>query len=215
MENVFNELNSINVNNYVEEKKGLSYLSWSFAWAEIKKRCPNASYIIKKFGENQLPYVYDDKTGYMVFTEMTIDGVTHEMWLPVMDGANKAMLDHEYTYKTKNGEKQVEKATMFDINKTIMRCLVKNIAMFGLGLYIYAGEDLPEEEKIGETFISKEQLDKLIKVVGDRVDLIKELLKEFGYEKSNQILNKDYDAIMSRLYTEFDLEIGTEKPWNK
>lgn len=212
MENVFNELNSINVNNYVEEKKGLSYLSWSFAWAEIKKRCPNASYIIKKFGENQLPYVYDDKTGYMVFTEMTIDGVTHEMWLPVMDGANKAMLDHEYTYKTKNGEKQVEKATMFDINKTIMRCLVKNIAMFGLGLYIYAGEDLPEEEKIGETFISKEQLDKLIKVVGDRVDLIKELLKEFGYEKSNQILNKDYDAIMSRLYTEFDLEIGTEKP---
>jgi hypothetical protein len=63
-----------------------------------------------------------------------------------MDGANKAMLSTPYTYKTKFGEKTVEAATMFDINKTLMRCLVKNLAMFGLGLYIYAGEDLPEAE---------------------------------------------------------------------
>jgi hypothetical protein len=63
-----------------------------------------------------------------------------------MDGANKAMKQESYSYKTKYGEKWVEAASMFDVNKTIMRCLVKNLAMFGLGLYIYAGEDLPENE---------------------------------------------------------------------
>ena len=90
--------------------------------------------------------MYDSTTGFMVFTSVTVEDVTHEMWLPVMDGANKAMKDKPYKYMTKyNGEKSVEQASMFDVNKTIMRCLVKNIAMFGLGLYIYAGEDLPEE----------------------------------------------------------------------
>ena len=146
---VFEELFHLDVNDRVEKKKTgntqLSYLSWSWAWAEVKKRFENATYIIHKF-ENNLPYVYDENTGYMVFTSVTIDGITHEMWLPVMDGANKAMKSTEYTYSTKyNGEKTVEPASMFDINKTIMRCLVKNLAMFGLGLYIYSGEDLPEE----------------------------------------------------------------------
>ena len=94
----------------------------------------------------------------MVFTSVTINGLTRDMWLPVMDGANKSMLDHPYTYIVGNGEKQyeksVEQATMFDINKTIMRCLVKNLAMFGLGIYIYAGEDLPIE--IGEPITAKQ-----------------------------------------------------------
>ena len=128
----------------IEKKQNLSYLSWSFAWAEVLKNCPNATYKIHKF--DNLPYVFDSKTGYMCFTSVTIEGVTHEMWLPVMDGANKAMTDVSYVYKTKYSEKTVPAATMFDINKTIMRCLVKNLAMFGLGLYIYAGEDLPEAD---------------------------------------------------------------------
>jgi hypothetical protein len=95
----------------------------------------------------------------MVVTEVTIDKETLEMWLPVMDGANKAMMDKPYTYKGNawiNGkkvevEKTVEAATMFDINKTLMRCLTKNLAMFGLGLYIYAGEDLPEVDATPST----------------------------------------------------------------
>lgn len=146
---VFDELFHLDVNDRVEKKKTgnsqLSYLSWSWAWAEVKKRFEDAEYVIHKFN-NQLPYVYDENTGYMVFTSVTINGITHEMWLPVMDGANKAMKSRPYTYKTRNGDKSVEAATMFDVNKTIMRCLVKNLAMFGLGLYIYSGEDLPEEE---------------------------------------------------------------------
>ena len=145
---VFDRLFAVDVSNQIEKKssgngKELSYLSWSFAWANVKKRYPNANYEICKFGEKQTPYVYDEKTGYMVFTKVTIEGVTHEMWLPVMDNRNEAMLDHAYTKKYKNYSATIEPATMFDVNKTIMRCLVKNLAMFGLGLYIYAGEDLP------------------------------------------------------------------------
>ncbi|MBR5306856.1 MAG: DUF1071 domain-containing protein [Oscillospiraceae bacterium] len=143
---VFETLNSINVNGHTEEKNGLTYLSWAWAWAEVKKVYPDAEYSILKF--NGLPFVYDENTGYMVYTTVTIEGKTHEMWLPVMDGANKAMKATPYTYLTKWGkEKTCEAATMFDVNKTIMRCLVKNLAMFGLGLYIYAGEDLPESEE--------------------------------------------------------------------
>jgi hypothetical protein len=155
MENkdVFSTLNAINVNEHVEKKNtgkaSLSYLSWSWAWAEVKKKYPNASYEIVKF-ENGLPYSYDPKTGYMCYTRVTIDDITHEMWLPVMDSHNEAMLDHERTVKTKNFEYKVPACTMFDVNKTVMRCLTKNLAMFGLGLYIYAGEDLPEEEVDGK-----------------------------------------------------------------
>ena len=147
MENYFIELNNIDCSKKIERKNGLTYLSWAWAWGELKKKHPNATYNIKKFGENNLPFVYDENTGYMVFTEVTVEKITHEMWLPVMDSANKAMKKQPYEYKTKYGVKTCEAADMFDINKTIMRCLVKNIAMFGLGLYIYAGEDLPESEK--------------------------------------------------------------------
>lgn len=160
MENLehFNKLFAINCNDKTEKKNNgsteLTYLSWCYAWSEVKKLYPNARYEILKFGENKLPYVFDEKTGYMVFTRVEIEDIEHEMWLPVMDSANKAMKDKPYTYKVKKYnydtkhyefiEKEVQPATMFDINKTIMRCLTKNLAMFGLGLYIYAGEDLPE-----------------------------------------------------------------------
>lgn len=142
--NIFEELYEINVTDKVEQKNGLNYLSWAYAWAEVKKRDGNANYKIIMFDNK--PYIYDEILGYMVCTEVTIFNQTYQMWLPVMDGANKTMLNHPYTYTTKYGEKTVDKATMFDINKTLMRCLVKNIAMFGLGLSLYTGEDLPEAE---------------------------------------------------------------------
>lgn len=165
--NTFERFYELDVRDKVEQKNGLNYLSWAYAWAEVKKIDEYAEYNILRF-ENNLPYVYDEKTGYMVFTEMEILGIKHSMFLPVMDGANKTMLDHSYTYKVKEYkdgkftgdyvEKDVEAATMFDINKTLMRCLVKNIAMFGLGLNLYQGEDLPavatkeEAEKVVITF---------------------------------------------------------------
>jgi hypothetical protein len=144
---VFERLSAINVNAHVEKKKDLSYLSWAWAWSEVKKNCPDATY---RIGETE----YDDALGFMCHTTVTIEEETLEMWLPVMDGANKSMKKQAYTYQTRFGEKQVEGATTFDINKTIMRCLVKNLAMFGLGIYIYAGEDLPEVETI-EPLVAK------------------------------------------------------------
>jgi len=146
MSDIKNDFLHLDVSSKVEKKSGLSYLSWPYAWGEVLKAKPTANYEVLKF-DNNLPYVYDHKTGYMVFTTATVDGVTREMWLLVMDGANKAMKAEPYDYTTKYGTKTVQAASMFDINKAIMRCLVKNFAMFGLGLYIYAGEDLPEESE--------------------------------------------------------------------
>lgn len=187
----FEKLNAINVNDKTEVKDNgqvkLTYLSWAWAWQECKKQFPDASYEIEKF-ENNLPYVYDENTGYMVFTKVTIEGITHEMWLPVMDEKNKAMKDKSYTYKTKYGEKEVAPATMFDINKTIMRCLTKNLAMFGLGIYIYAGEDLPEDVK-NELDTLKEQ----IKKYPNALDVVKEYGKKLSdckEEELREILNK-------------------------
>lgn len=144
----FEEITKINVNEKTEKKGNLTYLSWAWAWAEFKKVYPDAQYEVVKFADGK-PYYHDEKTGYMVYTKVTAEGLTYEMWLPVMDSRNRALLD----------------ATMFDINKTIMRCLTKNLAMFGLGLYIYAGEDLPEGEdkpKPPAVQIKKTTCDKLL-----------------------------------------------------
>ncbi len=143
---VFKELNGLNVNDKVEKKQNLSYLSWAWAWARVKEKYPESTYKIWKDGSGN-PYTFNESLGYMCYTTVTIENETLEMWLPVMNGANKAMRTEPYTYTTQYGEKEVEPATMFDINKTIMRCLVKNLAMFGLGLYLYSGEDLPEVAK--------------------------------------------------------------------
>ena len=141
---IFETLSAINVNDKVEKKKDLTYLSWSYAWGEVKKAYPSATYNVIFDPITHKPYFYDENLGYMVMTSVTIDGETLEMWLPVMDGANQAMRNHVYEYSTRYGIKTVDAASMFDVNKTLMRCLTKNLAMFGLGLYIFAGEDLPE-----------------------------------------------------------------------
>lgn len=192
------ELLSLNVNEKTEEKNGLTYLSWSWAWAELLKKYPSATYEIVKFEDNGklVPYMYDQKTGYMVFTKLTIENITREMWLPVMDGANKAMLDHEYTYQVKDyktgevKEKTVAKANMFDINKTIMRCLTKNLAMFGLGLYIYSGEDLPEDNRTA----TKEQIKELEKLIPD----IEAMLNYYNISKIEDMKYTDAEETIKR-----------------
>lgn len=141
--NNFEILYDTDVRDRMYQKQGLNYIPWATAWSEVAKVFPDATYEIVKFGEKQLPYTESD-LGIMVFTRVTIEGVTREMCLPVMDGANKAMKSVEYTYKVKSGEKTVSAATMFDINKTIMRCLAKNLAMFGLGLHLWTKEEAPE-----------------------------------------------------------------------
>ena len=128
---IFDTLNSINVGEHIEKKNGLSYLAWAWAWAEVKKKFPEATYTIyeNKDGWN---YHTDGKTAW-VKTGVTIDGLEHIEYLPVMDMRNKSI--------------PVDNVTSFDVNKAIQRSLTKACARHGLGLYIYAGEDLPESEQ--------------------------------------------------------------------
>ena len=140
-------LSAINVNEHVEKKpsengRELSYLSWAWAWGVLKENYPDASYSVREWEGK--PYLFDENLGYLVETSLTVDGVTMSMRLPVMDAKNKAQ--KHVSYKYGKYQKTVEAATMFDINTAIMRCLVKNMALFGLGHYIYAGEDLPSVE---------------------------------------------------------------------
>lgn len=136
----FEEVYAINVNDKTEKKGNLTYLSWAFAWAEFKKIYPDAEYRVNPFDGTFCSG--NEKMGYMVQTEVTAGERTYEMWLPVMDMRNNTVLQPKMT----------------EINKTIMRCLTKNLAMFGLGLYIYAGEDLPEIPKDFEPITAKELL---------------------------------------------------------
>lgn len=131
MENYFVTLNNINVNDHAEKKNGLTYLSWAWAWAEVKKLFPTATYTIYE-AANGCFYHTDGKTCW-VKTGVTIEGLEHIEYLPVMDFRNASI--------------PIEKVTSFDVNKAIQRSLTKAVARHGLGLYIYAGEDLPEVEQ--------------------------------------------------------------------
>ena len=130
MDNYFTELYGVNVNGHTEKKNGLTYLSWAWAWGEIKKKHPDATYTVYENADGW-NYHTDGRTCW-VKTGVTVNGIEHIEYLPVMDYKNKSI--------------STENVTSFDVNKAIQRSLTKACARHGLGLYIYAGEDLPEEE---------------------------------------------------------------------
>lgn len=130
MDNYFNDLYAVNVNGHTEKKNGLTYLSWAWAWGEIKKKHPDATYTVYENAEGW-NYHTDGRTCW-VKTGVTVNEIEHIEYLPVMDYKNKSI--------------STENVTSFDVNKAIQRSLTKACARHGLGLYIYAGEDLPEEE---------------------------------------------------------------------
>lgn len=148
MSNYFEILNGVDVSKYIEKKNNLSYLSWANAWAELKKRMPDATYTVYE-NEHGWNYFTDGRTCW-VKTGVTVtprnvrvddkghivemgepNPIEHIEYLPVMDYRNKSI--------------PADQVTSFDVNKAIQRSLTKAVARHGLGLYIYAGEDLPEE----------------------------------------------------------------------
>ena len=124
----FDTLSSINVNDKTEKKGNLTYLSWAWAWAEVKKQYPDVQREVYE-NENGCNYFTDGKSCW-VKVGVTINGLEHIDYLPVMDFRNKSIL--------------LDSVTSMDINKAIQRSTTKALALHGLGLYIYAGEDLPE-----------------------------------------------------------------------
>ena len=125
--NYFAELNKVNCSEHVEKKNGFSYLSWPFAIAELRKRHPSATWEVCRFDGK--PFLQTD-LGYFVEVAVTVEGVRLSQIHPVLDHRNKAIPNPD----------------PFQINTSIQRCLVKAIALHGLGLFIYAGEDLPESD---------------------------------------------------------------------
>jgi len=124
------ELLKINVNDHIEKKGNLSYLSWAWAWAEVLKIDPTAWWNAHEWADRPAMFLPDGTA--MVKVSVEVKGNTKTCVLPVMDNRNRAIVNPD----------------AFAINTAIMRCLAKAIAMHGLGLYIYAGEDLPESEKV-------------------------------------------------------------------
>ena len=128
---VYSTLSAIDCSQYIEKKNGLSYLSWAWAWSILKQHYPDSSYTIYEDAEGR-NYHTDGRTCW-VKTGVTVEGLEHIEYLPVMDYRNASI--------------SLEKVTSFDVNKAIQRSLTKAVARHGLGLYIYAGEDLPEAEQ--------------------------------------------------------------------
>lgn len=128
MDSYFSALNSVDVSGKTEEKNGLAYLSWAWAWGELKKRHPDAAYTVYEDAQGRF-YHTDGKTCW-VKTGVTVNGLEHIEYLPVMNHRNQSIA--------------ADSVTSTDVNKAIQRSLTKAIARHGLGLYIYAGEDLPD-----------------------------------------------------------------------
>ena len=174
--NYFQILFDVNVSDKIEKKNNLSYVSWSYAWAEVKKRFPDATYTV--YENNQGWNYFTDGRTCWVKTGMTVNGIEHIEMLPVMDFKNRSIL--------------LENVTSMDVNKTIQRSLTKAAARHGLGLYVYAGEDLPEcdqtEEKTAQEKVvpSKEKVPpKSVSSTGGKVPALSEEMKylstELGY----------------------------------
>ena len=184
MENIFQTLSSINVNKHVEKKNGLTYLSWAWAWAEVKKAYPDAFYTIYENADGW-NYFTDGRTAW-VKTGVTIKGLEHIEYLPVMDYRNKSI--------------PLDSVTSFDVNKAIQRSLTKACARHGLGLYIYAGEDLPEEDTTDKKGKKKEKdpdLElalQLVKEANNITDL-KQVWREHTGFQSNKVF---YNAVQAK-----------------
>mgnify|MGYP001170156389 CR=1 FL=1 len=142
--NYFEKLNNINVNDKTEDRSGLTYLAWAWAWGELKKQYPLSYYTIYENAEG-LFYHTDGKTCWVKTGVTVVDGewkLEHVEYLPVMDYRNKSI--------------PLDSVTSFDVNKAIQRSLTKAVARHGLGLYIYAGEDLPEVERAEEAPVKRQ-----------------------------------------------------------
>ena len=180
---VFETLFEINVNDHVEKKNGLSYLSWPYAWAEVKKCFPDANYKVYET-ESGCIYFTDGKTCW-VKTGVEVAGLEHIEYLPIMDYKNKSI--------------SLENITSFDVNKSIQRSLTKALARHGLGLYLYAGEDLPEIEVEKISAKDAKILQSVVKNFDEPDKLYATLLKKYNVSCFKELTDKQRVEILEGL----------------
>lgn len=192
MDNYFNDLYAVNVNGHTEKKNNLTYLSWAWAWGEIKKRHPDATYTVYENADGW-NYHTDGRTCW-VKTGVTVNGIEHIEYLPVMDYKNKSI--------------PVENVTSYDVNKSIQRSLTKACARHGLGLYIYAGEDLPEEEAAEKQDASRNVkniaannvISALAKARGKSDgEILNALMRQISKPEGTTIESLEYDDLMDAI----------------
>lgn len=188
---VFEVLNAIDCNEHVEKKNDLSYLSWAWAWQIVKKNYPDSFYTIYE-NASGLFYHTDGKTCW-VKTGVTINGLEHIEYLPVMDFKNKSI--------------PLNAVTSFDVNKAIQRSLTKAVARHGLGLYIYAGEDLPEEAK----------MQKAEKESAMEDQAVNEMMAATSNEEIKKVWNKypQYTGDKNGRFYKATIEMGAKYPITK
>jgi len=155
------ELLKLNVNEHTEKKANLTYLSWAWAWAEALKADPQASFTVQMFGDKC--YMEINGTA-MVWVTVTMFGKPMVCQLPVMDNTNKPITIEGTTTVNKYGKEITNKLDSFNVNTAIMRCMTKALSLHGLGLYIYAGEDLPQGAE-PESTIDDESMTELFKAI--------------------------------------------------
>ena len=197
-ENLFQILSKIDLKGKLKELQSKKYLPWVDAWAEISK-LHQINWVVHT-NESGMPY-FSDNMGIFVKTTVTIENITHSMFMPVLNGANKAMKMEQYTYLVneyvqgrKTGkmiERIVEPATSMDINTSIMRCLTKNIALFGLGIYVYQKEAMPEAQ-----CINSDQLSTLVKVCSEKRINVGQLNSAFGIEKMSELYALNFEPAL-------------------
>ena len=180
---VFETLFEINVNDHVEKKNGLSYLSWPYAWAEVKKCFPDANYKVYET-ESGCIYFTDGKTCW-VKTGVEIAGLEHIEYLPIMDYKNKSI--------------SLEHITSFDVNKSIQRSLTKALARHGLGLYLYAGEDFPEIEIEKISAKDAKILQNVVRNFDEPDKLYATLLKKYNVSSFKELTVKQRVEILEGL----------------
>lgn len=192
MDNYFNDLYAVNVNGHTEKKNNLTYLSWAWAWGEIKKRHPDATYTVYENADGW-NYHTDGRTCW-VKTGVTVNGIEHIEYLPVMDYKNKSI--------------SIENVTSFDVNKAIQRSLTKACARHGLGLYIYAGEDLPEEEaaekqdasRSAKNIAANNIISGLAKARGKSDgEILNALMRQISKPEGTTIESLEYDDLMDAI----------------
>lgn len=190
---VFGELNAVNVNEKTEKKNGLTYLSWAWAWAEVKKRFPTATYTV--YEDVNGNFYHTDGMTCWVKTGVTIEGLEHIEYLPVMDFKNKSV--------------PATNVTSTDVNKAIQRSLTKACARHGLGLYIYAGEDLPDPEREeyeqkaredGERPISELMIKALEKSLEAQNIAVEPILRKFNINSLDALTNSQYVEVAKMLH---------------
>ena len=181
---VFATLNAINCNDHTERKNGLTYLSWAWAWAKVKEQYPTAFYTIYENADG-LFYHTDGRTCW-VKTGVTIDGLEHIEYLPVMDYKNRSI--------------PAEAVTSFDVNKAIQRSLTKACARHGLGLYIYAGEDLPEAEQTAAPAQTKSELKAVALLAMDYLAGNATALSYYNNKHSKRTLDEYDDELLAAIY---------------